>query len=711
MRNLNKIHVKQKDLTDCGVACLLMLIKFYDGNNSIENIRNISGTSTDGTTLLGLYQAANKLGFKAQGCEAEIVHLKEHKSPLILHILTEEKLEHYVVLFKFDEEKKVFIIGDPEKGIEYYTEEELKNRWVSKACLTVEKTKKFDNINDFQNDNKSKIKWVFSFLKEDYDLLIFSTLTGLIISILGLGTSVFSQVLIDDIIPKMNNTKLMYGIALLGIVLLLKNVLTFIRGEFLIRQKKSFNIRINSYFLGNLLKLPTNFFKTRKSGDFVSRLHDSFKIQNLIQEVAGGLVIDLMIFTISILVLFYYSTTIGLITVCAVPLYFLIIVKSNKKLLKYQKNVMINYSEMESNFINLIKGIGTIKLFSKTSFFNTLSQKVSQNYQDSEYKLSRSALGVTIKWGLLSTVLLLMIISVSGGYVITSQLKPGELVAIIGIMAYLLPSVSNIASIIVPYNESKVAFDRMLEYSSAEKEVDSGEDLESSIDSINIRNLSFRYTGRNLLLNNLNLDIKKGEIVGLIGDSGSGKSTIVGMLERIYDFESGVIEVNSKTIDYYNLNSWRESIGIIAQSPSFFSGSVIDNILMDNYSVEERQALEAEMKTLGIDSYIKKMNNGYDTIVGENGVNISGGQKQIVSFARVLNKKPKFIILDEATSAMDKEAQIFFLNLMKEIKVNIPMLFISHNTGLVEEFSDEVYFLKDKSIFRENTSLKKVVNF
>jgi ATP-binding cassette subfamily B protein len=366
---------------------------------------------------------------------------------------------------------------------------------------------------------------------------------------------------------------------------------------------------------------------------------------------------------------------------------------------------------MESNFINLIKGISTIKLFSKTHFFNALSQKVSKNYQDSEYKLSRSALSVTIKWGLLSTLLLLMIISISGGYVITSELKPGELVAIIGIMAYLLPSISNVASIIVPYNESKVAFDRMLEYSSAEKEVDSGEDLENSIESINIRNLSFRYTGKNLLLDNISLNIKKGEIVGLVGDSGSGKSTIVGMLERIYDFESGAIEVNNKKISYYNLNSWRESIGIITQSPSFFNGSVIDNILMDNYSVEERQALEARMKSLGIHSYIKKMNNGYDTIVGENGVNISGGQKQIVSFARVLNKNPKFIILDEATSAMDKQAQIFFLNLMKELKVNIPMLLISHNLDLVEKFSDKRYFLKDKNILRENESFKKVVNF
>lgn len=709
MKNLKKIHVKQKDLTDCGAACLLMLIKYYNGNNSIENIRSMSGTSKEGTTLLGLYQAANQLGFKAQGCEGEIVHLKEQKSPIILHILTEKNLEHYVVLYKFDRDKNIFIIGDPAKGIEFYTEKELDKKWVSRACLTLEKTNKFDKKNNLKDDEKSKINWAFSFLKEDSDLLLFSSFIGLIISVLGLGTSIFSQILIDDIIPKMNNSKLMYGVALLGIILLLKNILTYIRGEFLIRQKRAFNVRINRYFLDNLLKLPTNFFKTRKSGDFISRLHDSFKIQNLIQEIAGSLVIDTMIFITSLSVLFYYNNFVGLVTLCIIPLYFLIILKSNKKLLNYQKELMINYSEMENNFINLIKGVGTIKLFSKTSFFRELSQNVSKHYQNSEYKLSKSALNITVKWGILSSLLLLSVVSIAGFKVISLELKPGELVAIIGIMAYILPSVSNIAKIIIPYNESKVAFNRMLEYSSAQKEESSGKDINFDIESIKVKNLSFRYPGKALLLDDINFELKKGQIIGLVGESGSGKSTIVGLLERINKPENGEIFINDRNIEKISLKSWRESIGIITQFPFFFNGNIIDNILMDDYNENERLDLEKKMKDLGINDYIVKMNNGYDTFVGENGTSISGGQKQIISFARVLIRKPKFIILDEATSAMDEKTQIFFLNLIKSM--NIPILFISHNLELVEKFSDKVYYLNGKKVsLNPSTEMGRVVN-
>ena len=695
-----KYIVKQRDLTDCGAACLLMIIKYYQGNNSIENIRNISGTTVDGTTLLGLYQAANKLGFKAEGYEADLKSIKAHGKPQILHLDT-NNMEHFVVLFKYDEKNNEFIIGDPATGLEVYSEETLLKKWRTKICLVLDNTKEVESINNLKNDAKSKLQWVLSFLKEDRSLLFFSSTIGVIMAVFGLSTSVFSQLLIDNIIPEKQISKLIYGIILLSIILLVKNALAYIRGELLLRQRKDFNIRINKYFLQNLLDLPISFFKTRKSGDFISRLHDSFKIQNLIDKIAGTFVIDSLIIIASLAALFFYSIKIGLVALVLLPIYFIVILISNKKITKLQKEVMVNYSNTESNYISLINGISTIKLFGKTDFYRTISESIISTFQTSEYKLGKTALSINVKWSIINSVFSVIIILIAGIAVLNSNLKIGSLIAILGIFAYFLPSVSNIAMIIIPFNESKIAFDRMLEFTTSDKESKEGIQVDS-IDTVKIKNLDYRYTGKQLLLKNVNLQINKGEIVTVLGESGSGKSTLVSLLQRIFTYEKGGILVNKNPLESFDLESWRNSIGVISQQPSFFNGRVIDNILMDAYTEEERENLIDFMKKIGIHKYIEKMDYGYDTLVGENGQNISGGQRQIISFARVLYKKPKFIILDEATSAMDRKTESFFIKLIQNIKKEMPILYITHRIELLKHFSNKVYEVIDGRVIESD---------
>ena len=196
--------VLQQDQSDCGVACLMSIINYCGGNSSIENIRKLSGTNITGTTLLGLYQAAGSLGFKAEGCEADIAALYKHPSPVILHVLIEDKLEHYVVCYgtKLNEKKELlFIIGDPAKGIVYLSEHELSLIWKSKICLTLEPNKQFVLTSDIKSKKRA---WIIQLIKEDYPLLGIALLLGIVIAILGIIMSIFSQRLIDDILPKKN---------------------------------------------------------------------------------------------------------------------------------------------------------------------------------------------------------------------------------------------------------------------------------------------------------------------------------------------------------------------------------------------------------------------------------------------------------------------------------------------------------------------------
>ncbi|WP_340155370.1 cysteine peptidase family C39 domain-containing protein [uncultured Winogradskyella sp.] len=237
-KDLEKTFVLQQDQSDCGVACLLSLIQYYESSNSLEKLREISGTTSQGTTLLGLYQAANQLGFTAQGNQADLQAIIDHKEPLILHVVIEEHLQHYIICYGYQNNK--FIIGDPAKGIIYLTKEELEAIWKSKSCLTLTPN---DSFIKSKSQDKNKKEWFLKLVKEDSKLISFSVLLGLGIAILGMAMAIFSQKLIDDILPSKDFNKLITGIILVAFLLLVRVLFTALRDFFLITQSKDFNNR------------------------------------------------------------------------------------------------------------------------------------------------------------------------------------------------------------------------------------------------------------------------------------------------------------------------------------------------------------------------------------------------------------------------------------------------------------------------------------
>jgi len=227
-KELEKLFVLQQGEADCGIACLLSIIKYYGGNNTLETLRKLSGTNVTGATLLGLYQAANQIGFTAEGCEADMAALIKHPSPVILHVIIDKQLQHYIVCFgisKYEDEIK-YIIGDPAKGIVYLSRNELAAIWQSKTCLTLEPNKNFKKEEDITTQKK---QWIKQLIKEDIPLLSIAATIGVGIAVLGIVMSLFSQRLIDDILPKKNFVKLNLGIALVFLLLSAKEGLSALR--------------------------------------------------------------------------------------------------------------------------------------------------------------------------------------------------------------------------------------------------------------------------------------------------------------------------------------------------------------------------------------------------------------------------------------------------------------------------------------------------
>jgi ATP-binding cassette subfamily B protein len=683
-----KTHTLQQDQSDCGVACLLSLIQYYGGSNSLEKLRELSGTTKQGTTLLGLYQTANNIGFTAEGNEADIQALIDHASPLILHVVIEEKLQHYVVCYGFKDNK--FIIGDPGKGIVYYTKEELENVWVSKSCLTLTPNTNFIKATETK---KSKKEWFLKLLKEDKQLLIISIVLGIGIAVLGMAMSVFSQKLIDDILPSQNTTKLVFGIGLLTFLLLIRVGFSTLRELMLIRQSKDFNNRIIDSFYSSLLHLPKPFFDTRKIGELVARLNDTNRVQKVIKHIASNFVIDTLVVLVSFGFLFYYSWQVGVIVLISLPIYFLIVYRFNSKIIKSQKEAMQSYALSESNYISSMQGIATIKNYNRQSFFRRINQLVFGNLQNKIVDLGKINVRLSLFAGIAGVLFLMAILSYTSLQVYSKQMQLGELMAILGIAGSLLPSITNLALISIPINEAKIAFNRMFEFTSIEKEKQ-GKIKVKSFETLEVQNLSFRFAGRSQLLKDVNISVKKGEISAIVGESGSGKSTLGQIFQKFYHFENGNVIVNGENnLNEIELSNWRDIVGVVPQEITIFNGNVLDNILLGKE--DKPEDVFKFCKKYGFEEFIRNFPQGYATILGEEGVNLSGGQKQIIALARVLYKNPQFLILDEATAAMDRKTEKFSIDLISKLKENMGVLFISHRLETLKKYADIIYVLEE----------------
>jgi len=274
--------------------------------------------------------------------------------------------------------------------------------------------------------------------------------------------------------------------------------------------------------------------------------------------------------------------------------------------------------------------------------------------------------------------------------------------AILTISGSLLPAVANLALISIPVNEARVAFDRMFEFSSIDREFTGTESTIPAIQEVQLSDLSFRYPGRKRLLEHINMELHRSKIVAIAGESGCGKSTLCQLLQKFYPPEDGRIVVDGISLDTIDTKEWRSKIGVVPQESFIFNGTVLDNILMGAPQDEISKVLEFCRET-GFHRFIEMLPQSYGTIVGEEGINLSGGQKQLVDWIRVLYRRPQVLIVDEGTSAMDSQTEQFVLELLFRQKQTIATLFISHRLHLLKKWSDYIYILSDSKITDQGT--------
>jgi ATP-binding cassette, subfamily C, bacteriocin exporter len=695
-------HIQQQGQSDCGVACLKAILQHYDSDASFERLRELSGTTTQGTTMLGIVQAGQQLGLDTEGFEADMDNLKTCEDITILHVILNETMQHYITCYRYDAAKDAFLIGDPSRNtVEWLSPEDLDKIWVSKTLLLLKPTDKLVKTASKKSENRA---WLKEYFAPDFNILGIALVLGFCIAALGIATALFSQKLIDQILPSKDTLKLYSGVGLLCALLFFRTFIGYLREIFLLRQSYDFNLRIIDYFYGSLMYLPKSFFDTRKTGELITRLNDTSRIQQTVSLIVGSVAIDALMVVIALVTIFNFDWQIGLIVSVWIPLYVLLLARFQPKIITGQRDIMAAYAQNESHYVDTIQGVGDIKIANRESFFKQITQVVYGFYQQKILDLGK----ITRRYGMLNemlgTVFIIAVILLSSLFVLRGQLTVGSVMALIQMVGMLMGSASSLGAANIRLQEAKVAFERMYEFTSIKSEYDENDTAKSTItdfQELKVDNMAFRFAGRKRLLQDVSFYVQKGEMIALIGESGSGKSTALQILQKFYAPEEGKVKVNGVDFDLISTKAWRSIIGVVPQDIKLFNGSLIDNILLGD-TVDNLQTLVDFFEKHGFNRFFEQFPNGYATILGENGVNISGGQMQLVGLARALWKKPQLLLLDEPTSALDRDTEKFVIELLKNIQKDIGIVLLTHRISIARD-AHKIYILEQGVTSKEGS--------
>lgn len=684
-------HLAQHDQADCGPACLGMWLKFHGGEAPRARLRELSGTHKGGSSLLGLYQAATQLGLQAEGYEADVQSLKSCEHPAILHLITEAKLQHFVVCWGYDEAAQGFLIGDPASGTRFWSEAAVAAQWQSRSLLLCEgRTEAFQAGAARQQARK---RWLLDLLQDDWPLLITSLFLGVLIALLGLSTSIFSQQLIDHLLPSKDVGRVLLALGLFAFLLLAQQGLGYLRSHFLLRQSRDFNVRVVSHFVASLLRLPKAFFDGRETGDLMARLNDTSRIQRTLAYLVSEVMIEALMLLVAAVAMMAYAWPIALACLLCLPLLYGLARRYQRPIQQGQQAVMQARGHTKQHYLSSMQGITPIKSFQREAHFTRLTQAVYGRLQAEGFSLGQIGLKFQLSSQLVATAFVLGVMGWGAWRVLHGQLSVGGLMALMQLSGLLTGAATRLALTQLRIQEAKVAFDRLFEFSSlAPEQMERPDALPlETVGRIQVKDLSFRFTGRPRLLEGVNLEVQQGDILALLGPSGSGKSTLLQLLQGFYAPEAGQILLNGHPLSAYALRDWRSKVGYLPQQVPLFPGNVIDNLLLGE-EVEDPAALQAFFTDYGFDRYVQSFPQGYATLLGESGVALSGGQRQLVGLMRALYPRPQLLLLDEPTSAMDTQLREFVWELLERLRPQQAVVLCTHEAGLAERADHRVSF-------------------
>ena len=689
----------QHDASDCAAAAISTILLEYKSEMSIMKIREIIGTDSYGTSVKGIVDGLEKLNFNVKAIRTTASDITKNMTfPAIAQIRTKEGLNHFIVIHKLMR-KNQFLIADPDRGLVKKHFKDFEELFTGVLILMIPNSE-FERIN---YKNLGMFDLFRALILPQKKLLITIILASLLLSVIGIFLSLFSKILMDEVIPYQLKNSLYILLIAFGTVTLFQILLSTFRQHILLFLSRKLDIPLLLGYYNHILHLPYQFFVTRKVGDIITRFQDAMTIKDIFTTVSISLIMDVLLALISGIVLWNLNSNLFIILLIMVLINILLIYFFKKP---YKK---LNYEQMEagallnSHLIESIKNIETVK---------------SQNDEESQiYKLENKFVA-SLKIGYREGVITNVQSSISNligslgniafmGFgaisIMDGKMSIGDLLVFQTLSQYFTEPVQNLVSLQLTFQEAQIAMKRLSELMTLDREDSKKEQLKNIPlnGNIEFKNVSFSYGSRPPVIKDFSLTIPSGARVAFVGESGAGKSTISRLLLKFIHPQEGKVTISGYDLEDVDHNFLRSHIAYIPQNIELFTGTIIDNIKVGNHNVTYEDIILACKKS-DANEFIEKLQNRYETFVEESGSNFSGGEKQRIAIARALIANPEIYIFDEATSNLDSFSEQKIQNLIFRNRSNKTVIIIAHRLSTIVA-CDLICFLENGRIIEQGT--------
>lgn len=699
-------YYKQMDEMDCGATCLRIIFKHYGKLVSIHKIRKLCQTTKNGVNLLGISEAAEKLGFRTYGVRLSLEQLKEVELPCILHW----NQNHFVVLCKIRRGK--YYLSDPGSGLITYDEKEFSKNWFSTKQLHAGLSLVLSPGPDFyqidEEEPEPKLEWskIFTYFFK-YKKLFVQLILGMV---LGTVISLIAPFLTQAVVDIGINSKNISFINLILIAQLMlfvgSTAVSFIRSWIMLHISTRVNISILTDLLIKIMKLPMSFFDLKTHGDIMQRMSDQQRIESFLTGSTLNTLFSLVNMVIFGTLLVIYNKTIFLVFFVATALYTLWILAFMKYRRQLDEKRFKIASDNQTYMVEMIQSIKDIKLNNaqkqKRWGWEALQAKLFK------FKVESLALSQYQSIGsmAINQVKGILITFISAKAVIDGEITLGGMMAIQYIVGMVSNPVESLLNFMQSYQDAKISLERLNEIYGAEEEEDIQKDYLIQLPdskTIEIKNLTFRYfgAGNDPIFTKLNLTFPEGKTTAIVGASGSGKTTIIKLLLRYYNPEEGEILIGGKKLDQIDFGLWRDSCGSVLQENYVYADTIERNIAV-NDEFADKELLNNAINVANMDEFIMDEPFGLATKVGTAGKGISQGQRQRLMIARAVYKNPTYIFLDEATNSLDANNEKEIVEKLNRFFNNRTVIVVAHRLSTVKN-ADNIIVLEKGLVVEQGT--------
>lgn len=697
-------YVAQMDMRDCGVAALASIAKHYGSDFSLAHLRELAKTTKEGTTALGIVEAAKKMGFETKAIKAnmDLFDMTDIPYPFIVHVNKEGKLQHFYVVYKA--KKDYLIIGDPDPSVKVtkMSKERFKQEWTGVAIFLAPAPS--------YKPHKDKKNGLFSFLPlilKQKTLITYIVLASLLVTLVNIVGSYYLQGILDEYIP--NNMKSTLGIISLGLVItyILQQLMAFSQSYLLTVLSQRLTIDVILSYIRHIFTLPMSFFATRRTGEIISRFTDANSIIDALASTILSLFLDVSIVFIVGSVLVLQNIQLFLLTLVALPIYTVIIFAFLKPFEKMNHDVMQSNAMVSSAIIEDINGIETIKSLTSEELRYQKIDSEFVDYLDKSFKLSKyENVQTSLKHGA-QLILNVAILWFGARLVMDNKISIGQLITYNTLLSYFTNPIENIINLQTKLQSAKVANKRLNEVYLVASEFEGTTSMTSNLSGdITFHDVSYRYGFGSYTLSDLNLTIKQGEKVSLVGISGSGKTTLAKMIVNFYEPNQGNIRLGNMDLKMIDKKQLRQYINYLPQQSYIFSGSILDNLTLGASPDITQEDIIMACQIAEMRADIEAMPLGYQTELSD-GAGLSGGQKQRLALARALLTQAPILILDEATSGLDVLTEKKVINNLMQL-TDKTIIFVAHRLSIAKQV-DRVLVL-DKGKLIEEGSHQELIN-